>query len=69
MPQLRLISLQCSETEDWTGPDEPYVLLNGKQVWGPVSMNTNDRQDLGAVPPYSFRRQVRIDLLEEDAGS
>lgn len=68
MAQLRLISLVCHGTEDWTGADETYLLIAGRRVWGPESMNDSDVEDLTRVSPIRFRRKARIDLYDQDAG-
>ena len=41
---LHLVSLKCIETEDWTGADNPYLIVNGQQVW---SGRLNDGQTAG----------------------
>jgi len=68
MAKLRLISLVCSETEDNTGADEPYLLVDGNEVWGPQSMNDNDREDLRGIEPISFTGSINIKLYDEDVG-
>ncbi len=68
MPQLRLISLVCHTTEDSTGADETYLLLNGQRVWGPQSMNDGDPASLNGLPQYPFQQSVRIELYDQDAG-
>ncbi|MBE9591881.1 MAG: hypothetical protein IMF19_00225, partial [Proteobacteria bacterium] len=68
MAELELISLVCKATEDWTGADETYLLLNGRRVWGPNSMNDNDVEDLSRMPKASFHSKVRVDLYDQDSG-
>ncbi len=68
MPQLKLFSLVCHGTEDWTGADEAYLLLNGQRIWGPESMNDNDVENLGNLPTYPFQNSVRIELYDQDTG-
>ena len=34
MHQFRLTSLRCRTMEDWTGPDEAYLLVKGRRHWG-----------------------------------
>jgi hypothetical protein len=68
MPQLKLISIVCNDTEDVTGADETYLLIAGRRVWGPQSMNDNDTQSLDGVPVIRFRRSIRVDLYDQDAG-
>ena len=66
--RLKLISLVCHDTEDWTGADEAYLLVKGRRIWGPQSMNDNDAADLRGVFPVSFTSSARIDLYDQDAG-
>ena len=68
MAKLQLISLVCHGTEDYTGADEPYLLVKGRRIWGPESMNDNDVEDLSRVSPISFSSKARIDLYDQDAG-
>jgi hypothetical protein len=67
--QLRLISLFCSTTEDTTGADEPYLLVNGVKVWGSEVPGLNDQQtaDLSAVPVIAFDTRARVELFDEDS--
>ncbi len=62
---LVLKSLECHETEDWNGADEPYLTVNGKKVWNGV-MNDGDIETL------SIRRTVSspayIKLYDTDSG-
>jgi hypothetical protein len=66
---LRLISLFCSKTEDNTGADEPYLLVNGNKVWGSEAPGLNDMEtaDLSAVPVMEFGTRARIELLDDDS--
>jgi len=69
MPVLRPISLQCRVTEDNLGPDEAYMTFNGRRLFGPESMNDNDVRDLqNLVRPIRFRRAMRVELYDQDAG-
>ena len=67
-PTVRLIALDCHRTEDWFGPDEAYLNVNGRRVWGPVSLNNGQSADLTRLRPIAFRRRARIDLYDEDNG-
>lgn len=66
MARLVLISLHCITTEDTTGPDEAYLMVNGIKVWGPQSMNDNDSVDLGRKT-ISFTNKAEIQLWDEDS--
>ena len=68
MYELVLRSLVCNATEDWSGDDEIYLLLSGSSVWGPISMNDNDVVEFSGIPEARFRRKVRVDLYNQDAG-
>lgn len=67
--KLRLISLFCAKTEDNTGADEPYLLVNGVKVWGSESPGLNDQEtaDLSAVPVIDFNTRARVELFDEDS--
>jgi hypothetical protein len=67
---LRLISLYCSTTEDDAGADEPYLLVNGIEVWGDESPGLNNGQtaDLSAVPQITFDVRARVELFDRDLG-
>jgi subtilisin family serine protease len=67
-PRLRLLSLECFSTEDWTGPDEAYLTVNGERIWGPSTVSPGELRTLSSVPPIRFRRRARIDLYDQDAG-
>ena len=69
MPVLRSISLHCHITEDNTGPDEAYMTFAGNRLFGPESMNDDDIRNLEAlVRPIRFRRAIRVELYDQDAG-
>lgn len=68
--RLVLVSLHCEETEDTTGADEPYILVNGNRVWGPGSLNDNDTVDLSkAVNPIAFANHANIQVWDQDTGA
>ena len=64
--KLHLISLYCESTEDWTGPDEPYLLVNGVRVWGNASMNDRESEEINVS--LDARGATQIRLFDEDAG-
>ena len=68
--KLRLISLYCTKTEDDAGADEPYLLVNGVQVWGSESpgLNNGETADLSAVPLVDFDTRARVELFDRDLG-
>jgi hypothetical protein len=65
---LRLISIQCIETEDSTGGDEAYLRVAGNKVWGPKSINNGGAYDLTSIEPKLFVGQVEVSLFDEDSG-
>lgn len=67
--KLRLISLFCSTTEDTTGADEPYLLVNGVKVWGMESPGLNNKEtaDLSALPVIEFGTRARVELFDLDS--
>ena len=72
MATLRLISLVCNATEDWSGADEIYLLVKGNKIWGPESMDTSPPErktkDLSEVQSIDFAERARLDLYDEDTG-
>lgn len=65
MATLQLISLYCHETEDWTGADEPYLRVNGVEVWNGT---LNDEEGVPLGIDVSFNQQTTIKLFDEDFG-
>jgi hypothetical protein len=68
MPSLRLLSIHCQTTEDVTGPDEPYILVGFRQVWGSQGLNDRENEDLGNIPAVPFRTNARLSLYDQDVG-
>lgn len=66
MPILRLKTLECKVTEDNTGADEAYLRVDGRKVWGPKSMNTNDTKTINK--DFNFTTNINITLYDEDVG-
>lgn len=67
MPQLKLISIYCRETEDWTGADEALIKVNGNDTWR-GSLNDRQSKSLSSLPLIPFSSTARIELFDEDAG-
>ncbi|MBW4504718.1 MAG: hypothetical protein KME57_35535 [Scytonema hyalinum WJT4-NPBG1] len=67
MANLRLISIFCNETEDFTGADEPKILVNGRQVWQ-GSLNDRQSASLTALPLIEFTSTAKIELYDRDSG-
>lgn len=68
MPQLRLISLYCEKTEDNTGADEAYLVVDGRQVGGVNSINDREGRDLTYINPIPFSSSTEIRLYDKDTG-
>ncbi len=68
MPKLKLLSLQCHQTEDNLGPDEPYLVVNQNVVWGPTSMGSGQSTTLQVVDPIEFAGNVGVQLFDQDTG-
>jgi hypothetical protein len=64
--KLHLKSLFCESTEDSTGADEPYILVNGSRVWGNASMNDNESEDIDVTVKASGNSTIT--LFDEDTG-
>jgi hypothetical protein len=68
MAKLRLISLYCEKTEDTTGADEAYLVVNGRQVGGVNSINDREARDLTYIDPIAFTSSAKIRLYDQDTG-
>jgi hypothetical protein len=66
MPTLRLKSLYCETTEDSAGPDEAYLIVNGKKVWGIQTIN--DREPRPINKDVKFSTSAEIKLYDADTG-
>jgi hypothetical protein len=69
MAKLQPVSLTCHTTQDWDGSDEIYVTINDNRVWGPRKMKDGEQLDLTKVAPVPFRRRIRLDMYDLDAGA
>ncbi|NEP17290.1 MAG: hypothetical protein F6J97_10340 [Leptolyngbya sp. SIO4C1] len=67
MANLKLISLECKKTEDWSGADEPYLRVNGNNVWGPISLNNGQSATVDRT--VEFSQTAEIALYDQDVGS
>jgi hypothetical protein len=67
MPFLKLLALECHNTEDNTGPDEAYLRINGRRVWR-GKINDGETRDLSDVNRTEFVDNCRIDLYDKDFG-
>jgi hypothetical protein len=67
MPNLRLISIFCQETEDFTGADEPKILVDGIERWR-GSLNDRQSASLTTLPLIPFTSTAKIELYDRDSG-
>lgn len=63
---VTLHSITCLTTEDWLGADEPYLLVNGRRVWGDSSMNDVESSRVDVTVTSTGTAWVH--LYDEDAG-
>lgn len=68
MARLRLIQIKCLQTEDATGPDEPYLIVNGSEVWRSPSLNNGGAATLLGIAPIPFFGTAAVQLFDEDIG-
>ena len=64
MPICRLLRITCHEQEDLTGDDDAYIVVNGKRVWGPKSMDTGQTREIQRDVQFSHR--AKVVLYEQD---
>jgi hypothetical protein len=64
---LNPVSLHCNDAQERT--DEPYIVVNGVTIWGPMSMRTNDTQMIEGEEPVYFTGSGNaiVELWERDA--
>ena len=60
-------SLLCHVTEDWTGPDEPYLLGNNVRFWGNGSLN--NEQSVNIDRSFDGQGTASIKLYDADLGA
>jgi hypothetical protein len=65
MPLLKLISLTCVDQEDDTGPDEPYLIIDGKKI-DCGSMSEGATQSLSSVGVFKFDGNIVVRLWDYD---
>jgi hypothetical protein len=64
--KLKLKSLYCQKTEDTTGSDEAYLVINGEQIWGDQPINDQDPRPINIE--FDFSKEVKIKLFDRDTG-
>jgi hypothetical protein len=76
MAKLKLHRITCKKTDDPDETDaiydvgledEPYILVNGKEVWT-GRMSPGEVIDLSDIDPFPFRDSVKIELMERETG-
>jgi len=65
MPYLKLISLDCIDQEDDTGPDEPYLVINGKKI-DCGSMSEGQSKSLLNEGMFKFDGNILVNLWDYD---
>ncbi len=63
--RLRLLRLECHETEDWR-TDEIYIVVNGSILWAPHDMREGHSENLSDIPEIEFRGHAVIKLYDQD---
>jgi hypothetical protein len=63
---VHLISLKCFETEDWSGADEPFLIVGNSRVWS-GSLNNGKTADLTHIPAIQFYQQIEVALYDDDS--
>jgi hypothetical protein len=66
MAKLKLIAINCEQTEDLTGPDEAYLTMNGQPIWGPETINDQESRSINKTIPFTTIALVK--LYDADAG-
>ena len=64
MPNLRLKTLTCYETEDSWGSDDAYIIVNGELAWGPIKINDNQSRTINKN--VGFSAKAIIELWDKD---
>ena len=64
--EVRFISLRCLTTEDNSGPDEAYLIADGRKIWGRQDINNGQTADLRQVAPIRFEQRVKLELWDYD---
>jgi hypothetical protein len=65
MPLLKLLSLYCQDQEDDTGPDEPYLLVDGKKI-DCSPMSEGGSKSLSHIEVFKFEGNISVRLRDED---
>ena len=61
---VRLVRLECHNTEDSTGADEAYLNYNGNRVFGIKKINDGQSRNIGVVK--SLSGTATVSLYDED---
>ncbi|BBM86592.1 hypothetical protein [Candidatus Uabimicrobium amorphum] len=64
--ELHLVSIKCIETEDFTGADDAYIVINGNTVWQ-RKMNNGQQRSIN-IAPIKFSKSITVELYDEDSG-
>src|SRR5215210_5060179 len=68
MRKLKLETLKCIKTEDWTGSDECRVeVFLGGSLQPPLRRNLNDGNVWGINAEYQYDQSAAVKLWDEDS--
>ena len=70
--RLRLNYLKCFDTTSGWGDDDTAIHINGRPVWGPISMGDDDGYDIknkGGFLSFDFKNSILVEVWEHDSGS
>jgi hypothetical protein len=64
---LHLISITCDDKDDTINKDEPFLKVNGNQVWSGEGFVRGTSRSLASVAAQPFLTTTDIELWEADA--
>ena len=69
MSRVQLKTITCFKKQDTFNKDKPVIKLDGEIVWQATGFKKDTTRSLQTVDPYSFTKQVKLELYEQDRGS
>lgn len=60
-------TLKCNVTEDWTGPDEPYLMMNGQVIWDHTREGLNDGEAAHVGVKVQLNGIATVSLFDQDS--
>jgi hypothetical protein len=67
MLTVGFITLHCNVTEDWTGPDEPYLMMNGQVIWDHTREGLNDGGSAHIGIELPLNGIATVSLFDQDS--